>query len=101
VEANPLRAELVDRAQAWKWSSLGCDKKIACRLLHPWPADRRGNWTALVNRPLGEPQRQQIKTSLERDRPLGSDKWTRLIAEMMGISYNLNPRGRPKKLEAL
>jgi hypothetical protein len=25
VEANPLRAKLVARAQLWNWSSLGCD----------------------------------------------------------------------------
>jgi putative transposase len=99
VEANPLRAKLVAKAQAWKWSSLGCDKKIAGKLLASWPVDRPRNWTWLVNQPLSQPQQQQIKTSLERGRPLGSEKWTRKMAEMLGVSYTLNPRGRPKKME--
>ncbi len=29
VEANPLRAKMVERAQDWHWSSLGCQKELA------------------------------------------------------------------------
>jgi hypothetical protein len=47
-----------------------------------------------VNQPLEPPRR--IATSMERGRPLGGDAWTRTMAVKMGISYTLNPRGRPK-----
>src|SRR5258708_29465216 len=36
VEANPLRARLVPRAERWAWSSLGCDAKTASEFLDKW-----------------------------------------------------------------
>src|SRR5258708_16550089 len=56
VEANPLRAKMVDQAEAWQWSSLGCDAEFAAKLLDPWPVIRPRNWTALLNPPLPAPQ---------------------------------------------
>jgi putative transposase len=99
VEANPVRAKSVDRAQDWQWSSFGCEDRLRKELLSLWPVERPRNWTALVNEPLGSKEQAQIKTSLKRDRPLGSDAWTLKIAKRMGLQYTLNPRGRPTKLE--
>jgi putative transposase len=98
VEANPMRgnAMLAAKAQEWPWSSLGCDRKLGAQLLSAWPVDRPRNWIALVNQQLEPPQQRRITTSMERGRPLGSDAWTRVMAGKMGISYTLNPRGRPK-----
>ena len=98
VEANPVRGKtpLVAKAQDWAWSSLGCDRKLATQLLSSWPVDRPRNWMSRVNQPLEPPQQRRIATSMERCRPLGGDAWTRTMAGKMGISYTLNPRGRPK-----
>jgi hypothetical protein len=35
VEANLRRARLIVKAEPWRWSSLGCDRKLAERLLDP------------------------------------------------------------------
>jgi putative transposase len=43
VEANPLRAKLVTRAEAWRWSSLGSNEKKTVQLT-PWPTDRPEDW---------------------------------------------------------
>ena len=62
VEANALRAELVERAEDWQWSGLW-------RRIHdkqgedlarpsPWPVERPRNWTARVNGALAEEQLQ-------------------------------------------
>jgi len=99
VEANPLRAKLVTRAQAWRWSSLGCERTTADKLLSPWPLERPSDWKELVNEPLPEAQRQQIKSSLQRGRPLGEPKWAQSIARRLGLLFTLNPRGRPPKKE--
>jgi len=51
---------------------------------------------ATVNRPMKETERQLVTASLERGRPLGSDAWTRRIADRLGLQFTLNPRGRPR-----
>ena len=96
VEANPLRANMVDAAQDWPWSSLGCAKSVSEKLLDPWPIDRPRNWTALVNEALAGDNLSRVKLSFERGRPLGHDPWTVRMAAKLGVQYTLNPRGRPK-----
>ena len=97
VEANPLRAKLVERAERWAWSSLGCARKSAGQLLAPWPVRRPSDWTTLVNAALEESQRAKVKASLDRGRPLGDAMWTAEMARKLGLQYTLNPRGRPSK----
>jgi putative transposase len=97
VESNPRRAGTVARAERWRWSSLGCDPKLAAKLLDTWPLRRPRNWTALVNEALPNTQRVRLKSSLERGRPLGDDAWTTKTAQKLGLQYTLNPRGRPPK----
>jgi putative transposase len=98
VEANPLRAKqkLVSRAQNWEWSSLGCDGRTRAELLSPWPVRRPPDWMKIVNRPLPDAERERIKTSLERGRPLGDDRWTTDMARRLGLQFTLNLRGRPR-----
>ncbi len=53
VEANPLRAALVDRAEDWPWSSLA-DRRGQVRLISPAPTDLPplADWLTLVNAPV-------------------------------------------------
>jgi putative transposase len=97
VEANPLRARLVRRAQDWRWSSLGCGREIREALLSDWPIDRPGDWTATVNRSPREREMQAVRTSIERGRPFGSESWVGKMVNAMGLSLTLRPRGRPRK----
>jgi putative transposase len=99
VDANPLRAKKVERAQDWQWSSLGCSKEVAKKLLDDWPIDRPRNWTALVNEPIQPTEQKRLQLSFQRGRPLGRDPWTLKMAGRMGLEYTLNPRGRPKQQE--
>jgi putative transposase len=97
VEANPRRAKLVGQAQDWRWSSLGCEGKLCKDLLNRWPVDRPRHWTSLVNDPVESADRERLKSSFERDRPLGTMAWTLQMVQKMGLQHTLNPRGRPKK----
>ena len=99
VEANPLRAKLVSRAQDWRWSSLGCQSKILSSLVSDWPLGRPRDWATLVNEPIRPAERSRLKVSFERGRPLGTDQWVIEMAERMGLEHTLNPRGRPKNQE--
>ena len=97
MEANPLKAKLVPRAQDWKWSSLGCPRSELAKMLDPWPVERPRDWSALVNRPLKETERRRVLDSLERGRPLESGSWARQMAGRLGLQYTLNRRGSLRK----
>jgi putative transposase len=96
VEANPLRAKLVERAEEWQWSSL---YQRMHRQSEPptaqWPLDRPARWTALVNEPMPAEQVKQIREHVVRDRPLGSPRWMKKMAQKLGLEQKLRPRGRP------
>ena len=98
VEANPMRAGLVKKAEAWRWSSLG-DRQSETPLLETveWPVDRPRNWTALANQPMDTDDTEAVRTSITRDRPFGSAEWVSKTAKRLGLGYTLRGRGRPKK----
>ena len=100
VEANP-RCGSVAQAGQWNWSSLGCDPKLAAKLLDPWPLKRPRNWTALVNETIPAIQRARIESSFQRGRPLGDDAWTIKAAQRLGLQYTINPRGRPPQVKQM
>jgi putative transposase len=100
VEANALRAELVARAEQWRWSGLW---RRANRRAEPaelrlsaWPVERSRNWVAWVNRDLNEEQRERITACIARDRPLGSESWVQRTAARLGLEYTLRGPGRPR-----
>ena len=99
VERNALRAELVSRAEDWKWSSLpGWQRRD--RLL--WRGEvpiRDRKWLARVNRPLSAGDLQRLRHSVSRGRPYGGEAWTRETAKRLGLESCLRPRGRPRKEE--
>jgi len=69
VERNPLRANLVSRAEEWPWSSLGqrCRNRNLLEL-SPWPILQPEDWMALVNAPQTEPELRAIRTAFARRR---------------------------------
>ncbi len=57
VEANALRAGLVERAEEWNWSGLWHRVQGAADLpLAAWPVERPRDWLARVNRDIKEEQ---------------------------------------------
>jgi putative transposase len=98
VEANAVRAQLVDRAQNWPWGGMfarltgGKPFELA-----DWPVDRPGNWSAMVNREMLDAELAQIRTSVTRGRPLGSEQWVERTAARLGLMFTLRERGRPRK----
>jgi putative transposase len=99
VEANPLRAAMVRRAEDWPFSSIGCSVKVRQAIVSEWPVDRPRNWASLVNQVQGERERAEVRLSIQRDRPLGEEAWVKKTAERLGLVHTLNPRGRPRGKE--
>ena len=102
VERNAVRANLVRRAEQWRWGSLHrwfrgtADDKA---LLAAWPAPRRTGWLDYVNAPQTEAEVAAIRRSVRRGNPYGDDTWTDKVVDRMGLESTLKPRGRPKKQE--
>jgi len=98
VDANPLRAGLVEQAEHWRWSSLGKSASVEAKgLLFPWPLPRPENWREMVNRAQSAEQLKRLRTSVNRGRPFGSPYWTQATAERLGLEFTLRNRGRPRR----
>lgn len=103
VERNPLRANMVRRAEAWRYSSLW--RRISGtpesrRILSDWPLPRPRSWLQYVNQPQSEVELRAIRRSVERGQPYGGDAWVRATAARLDLESPLRPRGRPKKEDA-
>ncbi|MDR3643288.1 MAG: transposase [Candidatus Doudnabacteria bacterium] len=98
VEANALRAKMVKKAEDWPWSSLYLRLKhpeLAKKVLAPWPIDIPRSYLSLVNQSLPKVQLDNIRTSIEKSRPLGSEAWVARQVGKYDLSYTLRQRGRP------
>ena len=100
VERNPLRAELVQRAEDWRWGSLWrrgqTDLELPLRL-SAWPVAEPPNWIEIVNQPQTQAELERLRTSVQRGRPYGGDAWAKRAAKRFGLESTLRPRGRPRK----
>jgi putative transposase len=99
VERNALRAELVRRAEDWRWGSLWRwlqPTEPFPTLLSPWPIPRRPNWLDRVNEPLTDKELAAIRRCVQRGSPLGDATWIESIARRLGLESTLRPRGRPQ-----
>jgi putative transposase len=100
VERNAARANLVRRAEQWRWGSLHCwlrgsaDQKA---MLAAWPLARKASWVDHVNDPLTEAELAAVRRSIHRGCPFGSEAWTDRAARRLGLESTLRPQGRPRK----
>ncbi len=93
VERNPLRANLVGRAEAWAWSSLAWragGKRP--QLLADWPVGRPRNWLARVNAAQTAGELAALRQSIARGAPFGDERWSQRIAKRLGIESSLQGR---------
>ncbi len=98
VERNALRANLVHRAENWRWSSLwrrvnGVDLES----LDEWPNQRPDDWVARVNRSQTLAELKSLRTCVRRNRPYGELEWQQQTAIQLGLESTLQPAGRPHK----
>ena len=102
MEANPLRAKLVMRAEDWPWSSLSTQSvhdgliEVARPKLAPWPRD--ASWREAVNTPLPEARLDLLRRSVVRGTPFGLPEWVGQMVAESAMESTMRPRGRPRKL---
>lgn len=101
VERNALRAELVERAEDWRWSSLWRRQSGAptpwLLELSDWPVRPPRDWLAAVNRMQNAREIETLRRSIARGAPYGDRSWQLQTATRLGLESALRPRGRPGK----
>ena len=98
VERNPVRAQLVEKAEHWKWGGLWIrENNSHVGLLSDWPIPPGKDHLNLVNQVQPKVEVDFIRTSILKNRPLGNPEWTNQTAEILGLKSTLRNKGRPKK----
>jgi putative transposase len=98
VERNALRANLVQRAEHWRWCSLyrwqrGTDSERD--LLAAWPVSRRSDWPDYVNAPQTQAELNAVHRSIQRGSPFGDADWSERTVRDLGLESTLRSPGRP------
>ena len=97
IEANALRAKLVRNAEDWDYGSL-MEREHKHRTLLSKPyMELYEEWIEYVNTPMREAELNTIRNSVNRQAPLGDEKWQVETATKYGMLSTLNQRGRPRK----
>jgi len=99
VERNPLQANLVKTADAWRWCSLyrwrhGTPGEQ--KILSKWPLPRKRSWLDHVNLPITEREYEALQRSIQRGSPFGDENWTSRKIKLLGLESTITPRGRPR-----
>ncbi len=98
VERNALRANLVERAEDWPFSSLWRRQSFTIEddpLLSPGPVRLPDNWVERVNRAETSAELEALRTSLLKGKPYGAASWREKTSRELKLP--LRPRGRPRK----
>jgi putative transposase len=101
VERNALRANLVVRAEEWRWSSLWRRERGTTEeqsLLAAWPIERPADWTRWVNEIENEQELESLRKSVQRGRPFGQPGWQKAITRRLGLESAYRPTGRPRAM---
>lgn len=98
VERNALRAGLVEQAEQWPWGSLNwrVRNRIPEWLLEP-PGGVPSDWRHRVNMPQTAAEETAVTSSVNRQRPYGSEQWVTATAARLGLEHSLRNRGRRRK----
>lgn len=100
VERNPLRAKLVKKAENWDFSSLSrrLSKNVKKKkIISDWPIPEPKDYLSFVNTPQSKEEEENIKTSVVKGKPFGSDAWIEEMIIKFGLKATMRPAGRPKK----
>jgi putative transposase len=107
IEANPLRAGMVERAGEYRWSSFGNhgdgrpDSLLAAvtpyEALAASEATRQRRWSAFVHQTPDDVELAAIRRSNETGLPYGERTWVGRLCRRLKLDLTIRPRGRPRK----
>ena len=97
VERNPVRANLVESAADWDWSSVSHRQSaLATELKTESPVTKPCAWLDLVNRPQSTTEVEALRECGFKNRPYGCRSWVESTANRLGLGSSLRNPGHPK-----
>lgn len=105
VELNPVRAGLVSKAEDYIWSSAaphcGLRKDTVLISNGCWgkklqAIDSWSNWLASG---ISKETENTLRKNTRKDLPCGSPVFIKALESICGESFEIKPRGRPRKIE--
>lgn len=99
VERNAKTANLVKKAENWRWSSVwrreyGTSKQS--KILAVLPTSMPKNYLTLLNQPITTTEEEKIVRSEDKSVPFGGDTWIEKVVKKYNIEQVLRGVGRPK-----
>lgn len=99
IEANAVRAGLVQDALRWGCSSLAMRQaRLRPIALDPLPVSLPEDWVQRVNTPMGDVELKALRTCLRRGRPFGTVHWCDQTAQDLNLRHTLRNPWRPKTI---
>ena len=99
VERNAKKANLVKRAEKWRWSSVWRREKGSAKqkkLLSTWPVSKPGDYLTWLNKPQTEEEEEVLERATAKGTPYGSESWVKKIVKKFSLEQTLRNAGRPK-----
>lgn len=100
VERNAKKANLVSRAEDWRWSSVWRRTQGTAeqkKLISPWPVPCPKEYLKLLNKAQTKDEEDALERSTTKNIPFGTETWVSGIVKRYGLEQTLRPVGRPKK----
>ena len=107
IEANPLRARIVETAGDYRWSSFPAhglgredgllDPVPAYEAIAEGPSARRRRWAAFVHQAPSDEELAALRRSTQAGLPFGHPDWVERLGTRLGLDLTIRPRGRPRK----
>ncbi len=99
IELNPVRAEIVERAEDYQWSSAsahvsGISDPILSKAALFGLDDEVDDWSAWLAEGSNEKLVNRLKENTKSGYPSGSDSFIRFVSRSMGRDLKKRPRGR-------
>ena len=104
IEANPVRAGMVELAGDYRWSSFRChglgesndllDPVVPYIALAAYPAVRQRRWSAYVHQVPEDAELAAIRRSNETGLPYGEKGWVDRLCGRLKLDLTIRPRGR-------
>lgn len=101
IEANPVAAEIVDKASDYQWSSYDYhtgrkrdDREFKIADMPDMPSPR--SWARIVHADMPQSDKDEINQSLKRGAPLGDEEWKKQTVKALDLQSTINKRGRPR-----
>ncbi len=98
IESHPIRANLVEKARDYPWSSYdrSANRERAVKLKR-FPVKIPKNWGSLLQKKMDASTQDLILNSIKRGAPLGKNAWVKKTAIDLDLQSTINKRGRPRK----